>query len=455
MLRLIRAEGAEAVFIQGDFDYADDPAAWEAMSTARSGPTSPYFALVGNHDEAECYGAGGYQDLLAKRMQRLGHRLARRPRRAVDAPLQGPVRRPDRARRLRHGYDHAPYIRDSLADDDSIWTISAWHKLMSDMQVGGKGDETGWEVYEESRRGGAIIATAHEHSYSRTHLLSTWSTRRWRAPREPLALAADDPRTGEDEGRSFAFVSGLGGRSIRDQERAGAWWASVYTSTQGAQQRRALRRLPRTRATRGSRTSTSRTSTGKVVDDFLVRSTLDPAEEPPPGEGLSDQYPFVEASTGSANTSFLNVDTGRGRMCVAGQVRGSDGAANVTFSYESLGSIDKATDERVRGVFVSVSLTLDVTGGASPAYRQTVQAECKLKASLLKAGSQDKARLRCDLGDHYSAFAGLTPEQVTNIDNAFAHQKRAKATSKNGRLKVSHVGVPSSGGVPVSCVLPN
>jgi hypothetical protein len=155
------------------------------------------------------------------------------------------------------------------------------------------------------------------------------------------------------------------------------------------------------------------------------------------------------------NTSFLNVDTGRSRVCVAGQVQGSDGAANVKLTYESLGSIGKATDQKVRGDFLSVSLTLDITGGTSQAYGQTIQAACKLKAGLQKAGSQNKVRLRCDLGDRYSDFPGLTSEQITNIDNAFAHQKGAKATSKNGRLNVSHVGVPRSAGLPISCALPN
>ena len=37
-----------------------------------------------------------------------------------------------------------------------------------------------------------------------------------------------------EEGKSFAFVSGLGGRGIRDQERDGDWWAAKYTKDQGA-----------------------------------------------------------------------------------------------------------------------------------------------------------------------------------------------------------------------------
>jgi hypothetical protein len=102
------------------------------------------------------------------------------------------------------------------------------------MQAGGKKDDTGWGVYEESRQGGAIIATAHEHSYSRTHLLSSCEDQTVASTSDTLALSADDPATPVDEGKTFVFVSGLGGKSIRDQELAGDWWASIYTSTQGA-----------------------------------------------------------------------------------------------------------------------------------------------------------------------------------------------------------------------------
>ena len=166
----------------------------------------------------------------------------------------------------------------------------------------------------------------------------------------------------------------------------------------------------------------------------------------PPSGTLSGSYPFVDTRTGGANTSFLEVDTGLGQVCVAGQVQGSDGAVSVAFRYASLGSVAKATEKKVRGDFVSVSLTLDIAGGASPAYGQTIAAECRLKASLLQAGSQDKVRLRCELGENYAAFPGLTSQQVTSIDNAFAEQPRARARSKTGRLKISHAGAPSGGG---------
>src|SRR5213076_3091200 len=48
-----------------------------------------------------------------------------------------------------------------------------WHKNQQAMQVGDKDDEMGWRVYETCKDHGAIIATAHEHSYHRTRTLTS------------------------------------------------------------------------------------------------------------------------------------------------------------------------------------------------------------------------------------------------------------------------------------------
>jgi len=235
VLQLIWDEGADAVVHSGDFDYANDPVAWEAQIDAILGPDFPYFASVGNHDDREFYTPGGYQDRLESRMNRIGIPWT------GDLGIQSSLHFQDIFLVLTapdifgagDGF-HDLYVRDQLAADDSVWSISSWHKNMTAMQVGEKTDETGWGVYEESRRGGAIIATAHEHSYSRTHLLSSVQGQVVASVGEPLVLAADDPATVEDEGRSFAFVSGLGGESVRTQMLDGPWWASIYTATQGA-----------------------------------------------------------------------------------------------------------------------------------------------------------------------------------------------------------------------------
>jgi hypothetical protein len=173
---------------------------------------------------------------------------------------------------------HDLYIRDQLAASDHFWRVSGWHKNMNAMQVGGKSDDTGWGVYEASRRGGAIIATAHEHSYSRTHLLSEVSTQTVASTEPTLALAADDPTTLQDEGRSFVFVSGLGGRSIRDQQLCLAvpcdWWASIYTTDDPGADYGALFGVFNYQGNPRLARFYFKNVNGEVVDDFLVENRL-------------------------------------------------------------------------------------------------------------------------------------------------------------------------------------
>jgi predicted phosphodiesterase len=235
VLELVRDEGADAVLHLGDFDYADQPLLWEAQIDGILGHDFPYFAVAGNHDVDAFEGSLGYQDLMQARLHRLG------------IPFEGDLGRQSTIRWKGllfvlvapsvfgpgDGF-HDRYLRERLLQDLSVWRIAAWHENMRLMQVGGKGDSTGWGVYEQARRGGAIVATAHEHSYSRSFLLDRMPDARVASTSNTLVLTRDLPWTPRDEGRSFVFVSGLGGASIRDQELTGAHWASVYTSDQGA-----------------------------------------------------------------------------------------------------------------------------------------------------------------------------------------------------------------------------
>jgi hypothetical protein len=271
VLNLIKNEGANAVVHQGDFDYVDNPAGWDGQINSILGPGFPYFASVGNHDAARFYGSGGYQEFLAARMNRLG------------IPWEGDlgVRSSFYYEGLFivltapgvFGTNHDTYIRDQLASDDSIWRISGWHKNMRLMQVGGKGDETGWGVYEESRRGGAINATGHEHSYSRTHLLSSFENQTVASTDGTFVLASDDPNTPADEGRSFAFVSGLGGASIRTQLLSGYWWACIYTSDQNANYG-ALFGVFNYQGNPSLAHFYFKNISGTIVDDFYVQSSV-------------------------------------------------------------------------------------------------------------------------------------------------------------------------------------
>lgn len=146
---------------------------------------------------------------------------------------------------------------------------------------------------------------------------------------------------------------------------------------------------------------------------------------------------------------------------MAGQVQEFDRTAtpynrSVTYTYRSIGTISQETDKKVRADSSSVSLTLEiinlVPGAPIEEYDQTITVACKLKASLLKAGSRDKVNLQCDLRENFAAFPGLTPELIENLSNAAL--ARVKANPKKGKLRISTAGVPTEAGVPVSCDFP-
>ena len=218
VLKLVKAEGAHAVVHQGDFDYDHDPDAWDALIDGVLGRDFPYFASAGNHDVRMW---DGYQKKLEDRARRIG--IAWDGRMGVKSSLtfKGIFI-------VLSGVDlfetgHADYVREQLAKDDSIWRICSWHKNQRPMQVGGKSSETGWDIYEEARMGGAIIATGHEHSYSRSHLLSDFAARTVADRSETLHV---------ERGRTFVFVNGIAGKSMRRIRRLpiGDWWAKYYTT---------------------------------------------------------------------------------------------------------------------------------------------------------------------------------------------------------------------------------
>lgn len=215
VLELIKQEGAQAVLHLGDFDYEDKPLAWQAQIDRILGPDFPYFAVIGNHDLPRW---PEYQQLIQQRFQRLGIRWdgdlgvqSSFSYKGIFFVLVG-------AGTTGSAEQYAPYLQRQLEVDHSLWSVAAWHKNQQMMQVGGKIDEAGWGVYEAARAGGAIIATGHEHSYSRTHLLSDMEKQTIVSTKGPLTL---------EKGKTFAFVSGLGGVEARIQRISGPHWAAI------------------------------------------------------------------------------------------------------------------------------------------------------------------------------------------------------------------------------------
>lgn len=220
VLALVRSEAAQLLAIAGDFSYqAKTAAARVYFSTINRllGEHFPVLGADGNNDDWS-----QYQPFFQQRLERMGLN-----RTLIGGDEYG----------LRFGgvqwvilgeRGNAAFVRTQFVSVDDAWRVCMWHKNMHDMQTGSKRDEMDWATYRACQEAGAIIATGHEHAYARTLTLTDLGNR-----------AAGHGATGTPDrleigpGRTFVFVSGLGGKSLRKYHCAkhddNTWWATVYT----------------------------------------------------------------------------------------------------------------------------------------------------------------------------------------------------------------------------------
>lgn len=240
VLKLIKQEATDLYIIPGDFDYKNNADNWDKFLQENLGDT-PVLATVGNHDTLAW-------SAYAKKLQA---RLDKMPK----AKCEGEI-----GVKMKCVYDgllivlsgvgtkgtgHEDFLDKNLKGTDAAFKLCVWHRTQRRMQAGDKDDETGWPVYEICREQGAIIATAHEHSYSRTHLLSNF---------EKQTIADSDNQMVLEPGKTFTFVAGLGGKEVRREvtedswirklldkakgqelpQKNGPWFAKIYTANQNA-----------------------------------------------------------------------------------------------------------------------------------------------------------------------------------------------------------------------------
>lgn len=287
VLNLIKNEGAEATVHNGDFDYANNPTAFENRVSAILGSNYPYYAVIGNHDAAAWGGSSGYAAKIAARVARVPTMnctgemgvKANCNFRGVHL-IQSCVGTSElRSTCSANAADQVGFIEASLAASTAPFKICSWHKNQNDMQTGSKGNEVGWLPYQKCIGAGAIVSTGHEHSYSRTGILTNIGNA---TNHGVIASGWSTPEVSPNH--SFVFVSGLGGVEIRDFEAAShnddTWWATTYASNRwyknGALQ-------PSTAATYGAlfinfhdggnikrATAYFKDLSGRIIDQFTI-----------------------------------------------------------------------------------------------------------------------------------------------------------------------------------------
>ena len=254
VVKRMAAEQIDYVSIQGDLGYGAPPTVWQSMMEDNLGPDVGYFASPGNHDieNDDWDKAGGYADILTAKLASMPgvdcqgsyHFIYDS---SVDVDLQKISCLIDETVFLvligtgipsfDNHEKYTEYLEQELISErakKATQLICSWHLSRTAFQLGTKGNDVRISAYETCRKHGAIIATAHEHSYSRTLTLSDM---------ENLTVASPDPnRLTVRPGETFTFVNGLGGSGIRNQDRCTETdpcdpdiFGAKFTTNQGAE----------------------------------------------------------------------------------------------------------------------------------------------------------------------------------------------------------------------------
>jgi Calcineurin-like phosphoesterase len=237
VLQLAREENAAFVLSAGDLAYRNHAASeWESQLDRVLGESYPYYTAIGNHD------VGRWSEYAPRLVRR-----AERVRREKGYPCTGDlgvasvcavegflVVFSGVGTLCNSTFDHVGYVRRALRHTSTAhfrWRLCVFHKNQRLMQRGEKEDMTGWGVYEECRKAGAIILSGHDHGYARTRLVSKFADRPQfdeRGEHRVLRLAH-----GDATGRTVSILSGLGGKGVRQAEGnldKSPWYASTLSN---------------------------------------------------------------------------------------------------------------------------------------------------------------------------------------------------------------------------------
>ena len=253
-LNLISSEGADLVIHNGDFSYDSPTTTFVNRVDNTLGNNYVYVGSNGNHDTDEwgdirdgCTDSTTWAGWFNCNMQENGF-----------TPVYD-----DNYDRYSFEYEglkvvfgsqaidptgNSDFVNQELSDDNHIWKICGWHKNQQTMQVGSKTNEVGWAPFQACLENGAIISMGHEHSYERTKTLTDFQNLVVDTNQHPLVggVPSNPNEVVVDEGKSFAFVSGAGGYSFRDQTRCTPTsypygggsgcnyiWGNIYANQQG------------------------------------------------------------------------------------------------------------------------------------------------------------------------------------------------------------------------------
>lgn len=224
VLQLVLSENAEAVIHVGDFDYVSSPSQWDELISNNLGEQFPYYSVLGNHDAVSFQMPNGYQQKIWERLQRT--ELAAFCRGDVGysyvCSYKGIVFVLTNPGLFQSGSTAASFVKDAMAAFGGRVRLSGWHFVQTLYQVENKGNEATYDIYEQSRKSGAFILTAHCHNYARSVPMA-------RLSESPLLSSSFQNNT-IAEGQTIVTVVGTGGESLQScnaNRKDSNWWAKT------------------------------------------------------------------------------------------------------------------------------------------------------------------------------------------------------------------------------------
>lgn len=206
---MIWDEKVDAVVLQGDLSYSDDPGKAISLIDAQLNNSSiPIFGAIGHHEDLldlqnNKYSPGREWPIYKKSFLA---RVANNPKAACsgDYGINSICTYDNISVALSgvsvQGSNHANYIRANFSSTDDGWKICAFHN--SDWR-----DNETRSVMEECRKQGALVMVAHDHSYGRTHVLNSFASLDVVDKTSPYTI---------DKGKTLMAITGLGGEGRSD-----------------------------------------------------------------------------------------------------------------------------------------------------------------------------------------------------------------------------------------------
>lgn len=208
---VIEQEGVDAVVLQGDYSYEDNPhAALRIIDMQLNNASVPIFAAIGHHEMLNDLESNEFDRTATREWpiyrESFLKRVNNNPNAACsgDYGINGLCTYNNVSVVLSgvnvFGKKHADYAEAALDKKNGTWKICAFHN--SDWY-----DEETRNVMEACRTRGALVMVAHDHSYARTHVMNSFVTRKVVDRTSPYTIG---------RGKTLMTITGLGGKGVSD-----------------------------------------------------------------------------------------------------------------------------------------------------------------------------------------------------------------------------------------------